>query len=64
MNGVVVAFEPQRGVGEIDAGDARYAFHAANIADGSRHIGVGAPVAFDRLARFGSWEATRITPVP
>lgn len=62
MNGRVTDFDPRRGIGEIDAGGARHRFHAANIADGSRRIDVGAEVVFDRLPRFGTWEATAIRP--
>jgi hypothetical protein len=63
MRGRVVAFDAGRGIGAVeDDGGARYRFHAANIADGSRRIDVEAPVTFERLARFGTWEATAIRP--
>jgi cold shock CspA family protein len=63
MEGRVAEFDAGRGVGTIDdGGGARYRFHAANIADGSRRIEVGAEVSFERLARFGAWEATLIRP--
>lgn len=63
MTGRVVEFDASRGIGTIEAdGGARLAFHAANIADGSRQIAMGATVTFARLARFGSWEATAIRP--
>jgi cold shock CspA family protein len=60
LAGTVDAFDRTRGVGEIDAGGHRYPFHAANIANGTRTIDVGAHVSFQRLARFGRWEATDI----
>lgn len=64
MNGVVAEFDAARGIGTIDSGGVRHRFHAANIADGTRRIEPGAAVTFERLARFGSWEATRIAPQP
>jgi hypothetical protein len=62
MDGRVIDFDPVRGIGEVDAGGVRLRFHAATIADGTRRIDVGAEVAFERLARFGAWEATAIRP--
>jgi hypothetical protein len=63
MEGRVVEFDAVRGIGTVEeAGGARHRFHAANIADGSRRIEVEAPVTFERLARFGTWEATAIRP--
>lgn len=61
MLGRVTEFDAVRGIGTVaDGGGARYRFHAANIADGTRHIDAGADIEFDRLARFGTWEATAI----
>lgn len=63
MQGRVVEFDAVRGIGVVEAsGGVRYRFHAANIADGSRRIDAGADVTFERLARFGTWEATAIAP--
>jgi cold shock CspA family protein len=63
VEGSVAEFDGGRGIGVVvDAGGARYRFHAANIADGSRRIEVGTEVSFERLARFGAWEATSIRP--
>lgn len=58
---MVADFDAARGIGVVvaDAG-SRHRFHAANIADGTRRIEIGARVTFDRLARFGTWEATAI----
>ena len=65
MDGRIAEFDAVRGIGTVEAdGGVRYRFHAANIADGSRRIDVGAAVTFERLARFGAWEATGITPDP
>ena len=62
--GRVVEFDAVRGVGIIESdGGVRYRFHAANIADGSRRIDPEQAVVFDRLARFGAWEASAISPV-
>jgi hypothetical protein len=63
MHGRVAAFDATRGIGSIeDVGGVLHRFHAANIADGSRRIAVEAEVSFERLARFGTWEATAIRP--
>lgn len=65
VSGRVVAFDADRGVGSIEDGEGvAHRFHAANIADGSRRIAVGTEVEFERLARFGTWEATAIRPRP
>lgn len=62
--GRVTEFDAARGIGRVAAaGGAAHWFHAANIADGSRRIDVGADVVFTLLARFGEWEATRVQPI-
>lgn len=51
------------GVGFVRGGGAatRFAFHCTQIADGSRAVAVGTPVAFALLAaRGGRWEAADI----
>ena len=59
--GTVTEFSEPRGIGTVEADGVRYAFHCAQIADGSRAIRVGAPVEFDVVpGRRGDWEATRI----
>jgi CspA family cold shock protein len=59
--GVVIAFDEQSGLGEIDGSDGTdYGFHCIEIADGSRTIVVGADVSFDLLAKLGRWEAANI----
>jgi cold shock CspA family protein len=45
--GVVSAFDEDRGLGTVVAEDGRrFAFHCAAIADGTRHITVGTSVMF------------------
>jgi cold shock CspA family protein len=45
--GRVASFDADRGLGTVTADDGTaYGFHATAIADGSRRIEVGAPVAF------------------
>ena len=62
--GVVVAFDEQSGLGEIDGSDgAKHAFHCIEIADGSRTIAVGQLVRFQPLARFGHFQAGRVVKV-
>ncbi|MGD9702157.1 MAG: cold shock domain-containing protein [Acidimicrobiia bacterium] len=61
LNGRVVEFDADRGLGRIDADDGRsFRFHCTQIADGSRSIPVGAEVRFDVLAKLGRYEATAI----
>lgn len=62
--GVVVAFDDQVGLGEVElttadpAKGGRLRFHCTQIADGSRSIPVGATVSFETQAgRGGAWEA-------
>lgn len=52
--GVVVAFDAERGLGTVaDADGRRFPFHATAIADGTRAIEPGAPVAFVVAAGHG-----------
>ena len=61
--GVVRAFDEAAGLGVIDGDDGRdYPFHCIEIADGTRTIEPGIEVGFDRLAKFGRWEAANIRP--
>ena len=62
MDGTVVAFDSQRGLGEIQGADERsYPFHCTKIADGSREIPVGAAVEFTVApGPLGRWEAVAI----
>ena len=57
--GEVVAFDEERGLGVVRAGDGReWTFHCTQIADGSRSIAIGARVVFDVVpGRPGGWEA-------
>ena len=59
MVGRVVAFDDDRGLGEIEADDGRrYPFHCTAIADGTRTIPVDVPVDFEVTAGpLGGYEA-------
>ena len=62
--GVVAEFDEQVGLGLIsDASGSTFRFHSVEIADGSRSIEVGQPVMFQRLARFGEYQAGEVTPL-
>ncbi len=57
--GTVVAFDAGVGLGEVrDDDGSTYAFHCVGIADGSRHVDVGARVTFTTLPKLGRIEAT------
>jgi cold shock CspA family protein len=61
MRGTVTTFDKAVGLGEITSDDGRIVpFHCIVIADGSRHIPVGAIVEFDLMGKLGRYEATRI----
>lgn len=62
--GIVHEFDDERGLGTITGADGTgYPFHCTAIADGSRTIAVGTPVAFEIVAGgLGRWEAARIEP--
>ncbi|HXY91016.1 MAG TPA: cold-shock protein [Acidimicrobiia bacterium] len=62
--GVVVAFDAERGLGEVEAtGGARYPFHCTAIADGTRTIPAGAAVEFVVVAGpLGLYEAAALRP--
>jgi len=66
LTGVVSEFDEAAGLGAVTADDgAVYGFHCTEIADGTRTIPVGAPVAFDvRPWHRGRYEATAITRRP
>jgi cold shock CspA family protein len=57
--GKVERFDKDAGLGELRSSDGRlYGFHCTEIADGTRDITVGAPVAFVSAAGHrGIWEA-------
>jgi cold shock CspA family protein len=60
--GEVVAFDDERGLGTVidaDTGNT-YPFHCIEIADGSRSIDTGAPVAFEVVHKLGRPEARRL----
>ena len=59
MIGRVVAFDDDRGLGEIEADDGRrYTFHCTAIVDGTRTIPVDVPVDFEVTAGpLGGYEA-------
>ncbi|MCB1004656.1 MAG: cold shock domain-containing protein [Acidimicrobiales bacterium] len=62
--GVVARFDDPRGLGTVRTEDGReFPFHCTAIADGTRTIDEGAPVAFVVVAgRLGRWEATDLRP--
>ena len=62
MDGVVTAFDEDRGLGTVEGAGVSYPFHCTQIADGTRTIAVGATVSFDvRPGGMGRWEATALT---
>jgi len=63
QHGRVVAFDPHRGLGTVEADDGqRYGFHCVRIADASRDIPVGVPVRFAVVpGHLGAWEADAVT---
>lgn len=63
LNGTVTQFDERRGLGEITAADGTvYPFHCVAIADQTRAIDEGAPVAFHVVAgHAGRWEAAAVT---
>jgi cold shock CspA family protein len=64
VRGTVIAFDAQRGLGEVaELAGETYPFHCVEIADGSRTIEVGAKVSFTLTPRLGGFEASRLTPV-
>lgn len=59
--GVVSSFDIGAATGVVTADDGTaYPFHCIEIADGTRTIEEGARVSFERLARFGSYQAAAI----
>jgi cold shock CspA family protein len=62
--GKVVAFDADRGLGEVEASDGRrLSFHCTQIADDSRAIKVGAAVTYDVApGALGTWEAVGVSP--
>jgi CspA family cold shock protein len=61
--GIVREFDETTGLGVIDGTDGvAYPFHCIEIADGTRTIGSGVEVSFDRLAKLGRWEAAAVRP--
>jgi cold shock CspA family protein len=64
--GTVTEFDHQRGYGTVVTGDGReHVFHLTAIADGSRTIEVGTPVAFEVVAgHLGRWEAADLHRLP
>ena len=60
-HGTVVAFNRDRGRGEVESDHEHLGFHATTIADGSRAIAVGTEVEFDRApGPGGRWEAVNL----
>ena len=65
-HGRVASFDPVRGLGVVaDDDGSSYGFHATAIADGSRRIDVGTPVAFTVTpGHRGLYEARSLSPAP
>jgi cold shock CspA family protein len=64
LTGRVTEFDAGRGLGMVHADDGGdYLFHLIEIADGTRTIDVGQPVVFERLPRFGRFQAGRLVQV-
>ncbi len=66
LRGTVESFDAVRGDGTILAEDgSRYYFHCVEIADGSRHVEVGAVVSARRVpGRRGVDEAAEVRSLP
>ena len=63
--GRVASFDQARGLGTVVDDGASYDFHATAIADGTRRIDVGIPVAFDVVpGHCGRDEARGILRLP
>lgn len=58
--GMVLEFDVAVGLGTVEGPTGPVSFHCVEIADGSRHVEVGARVTFDLLPKLGRWEATAI----
>ena len=64
MKGRVAEFDEHVGLGAVEGEDgSRLDFHCVAIADGSRHIDVGAAVTYDVVpGHVGRYEAWGIRP--
>jgi cold shock CspA family protein len=63
MYGIVSEFDTFRGLGTVRGEDGtEYLLHCTQIADGSRDIPEGAEVTFERMLKFGKYEATNVRP--
>jgi len=61
LTGTVATFDGHAGTGTIAADDgATFPFHCIEVADGTRTIEEGARVSFERLARFGRYQAAAL----
>lgn len=62
--GQVIEFDDPRGLGTVLSDEGvTYPFHCANIADGSRHVEVGARLVWRVVpGRLGRWEAADLRP--
>jgi CspA family cold shock protein len=64
LYGRVTDFDDAKGLGSITADDGTpFDFHCIEIADGTRTIEPNQRVAFERLARFGRFQAGAISKV-
>jgi CspA family cold shock protein len=64
LYGRVTEFDDARGLGSITSDEGTtFDFHCIEIADGTRTIEPDQRVAFERLARFGRFQARTINKV-
>ncbi|MFM7686629.1 MAG: hypothetical protein ACKPDI_12005 [Actinomycetota bacterium] len=63
LHGVVVRFDADSGLGEVESADGRrFPFHCIEVADGTRRVAVGAAVTFGLIAKLGVYEAAQLQP--
>ena len=60
LAGTVTEFDAAVGLGTVEGPTGPVPFHCIELADGSRHVEVGARVTFDLLPKLGRWEAAAI----
>ena len=62
MEGRVVAYDPARGLGSVEAADGRrYPFHCTRLTDARRDVAAGTPVRFRVVpGHLGQWEADAV----
>ena len=64
LSGEVTEYDGSKGLGTVRGDDgAEYPFHVVEISDGTRTMVLGQRVRFERLPKFGRFEAGRIHKV-